>query len=93
MDAFRLVAGVYDSADRVSAHSRRWKALEMSATHEREAKDLLLRHAEEWFKAIETLKGKVLAPGEAARVDTELGQLRSRLMSARQIIELDRRRR
>jgi len=91
-DGLQNVVGAYDGGSSVSNHSRGWNPLEMSSTHQREAKDLLLRHAEEWLKAIETLKRNVLAPVEAAKVDAEMEGLRKRIVTARQIIELDRKR-
>lgn len=91
-DGLQNLVGAYDAGASISTNSRAWNPFQMSATHQREAKDLLLRHAEDWLKAIHSLKPKVLAPGKAAKVDSEMEELRKRLATARQIIELDRKR-
>jgi len=92
LDGFRQIADAYDSASRVSAHSQEWNPFKLSPTHLREAKDLLLRLAEDWLKTIEFLEQKALTSIERSKLDREVKDLKARLVSAKQILELDRRR-
>ena len=58
----------------------------MEQHQQKEAKDLLLRHAEEWIEGVEILAQTVLDSRETPELNSELKKLRERLAISRKIL-------
>lgn len=83
----------YDSGSQLTNHSLKWNPFELSQTHQMEAKDILLSHAEkDWFKAIEAVAPKILDSNERAKLADEMAKLEKQAAGSRKILELDRKR-
>lgn len=85
-DKLRKLVVAYDSGSSIAIQSRLYDPFKMDQFHQTEAKDLLLRHAEEWLLGIDILAQTVLDSRETSALSSEVKKLRERLAISRKIL-------